>query len=168
MHITQRQEQFSNAYISAVAAVAGYSLYKPGVDDDSIDLGIAAKGSIGGTIHSPRLELQIKAPFKRNVVGATSMSYPLKKKNYDDLRYTNVYVPRILVVVVLADDISNWLYQCEEQLVIKHCAYWTSLRGEKELPIAQQSKSVHLSRDKIFNAETLKNLMDIISNGGHP
>lgn len=96
------------------------------------------------------------------------MSYPLKKKNYDDLRYTNVYVPRILVVVVLADDLNSWLYQCEEQLVIKHCAYWTSLRGEKELPIGQETKSVRLSKDKIFNVETLQKLMDIISNGGNP
>ncbi|MEH2410455.1 hypothetical protein [Nostoc sp.] len=52
MHITQRQEQFSNAYIRAVAAVVGYTLYKQEVDDDSIDLGIAAKGAIG-TIRSP-------------------------------------------------------------------------------------------------------------------
>ncbi|MEH2420354.1 MAG: DUF4365 domain-containing protein [Nostoc sp.] len=167
MHITQRQEQFGNAYIGAVAAVAGYTLYPLPVDDDSIDLGIAAKGAIG-TIRSPHLELQLKAPFKRNVVGATSMSYPLKKKNYDDLRYTNVYVPRILVVVVLADDLNSWLYQCEEELVIKHCAYWTSLRGEKELPIGQETKSVRLSKDKIFNVETLQKLMDIISNGGNP
>jgi hypothetical protein len=44
------------------------------------------------------------------------------KKNYDDLRYTNVYVPRILVVVVLADDINSWLYQCEEELVVSNPA----------------------------------------------
>lgn len=167
MYITQRQEQFGNAYIRAVAAVAGYTLYQQEVDDDSIDLGIAAKGAIG-TIRSPRLELQIKAPFKRNVVGAKSMSYSLEKKNYDDLRYTNFYVPRILVVVVLADDLNSWLYQCEEQLVIKHCVYWTSLRGEKELPIGQETKSVRLSKDKIFNVEILKQMMDIISKGGNP
>jgi hypothetical protein len=167
MHITQRQEQFSHAYIRAVAAVAGYTLYKPEVDDDSIDLGIAAKGVIG-TIRSPRLEFQLKAPFKRNVVRAESMSYSLSKKNYDDLRYTDIYVPRILVVVILADNINSWLYQCEEQLVMKHCAYWTSLRGKPELPDGQESKSVRLSNDKIFNVEALGTLMQTVSNGGAP
>jgi len=37
MDINQQKEQFSNAYIQAVASVAGYSLYKPNVDDDSVD-----------------------------------------------------------------------------------------------------------------------------------
>ncbi|MBE9258927.1 MULTISPECIES: DUF4365 domain-containing protein [Dolichospermum] len=167
MHITQCQEQFGNAYIRVITAVSGYSIYKPEVDDDSIDLGIAAKGGMG-TFRSPRLEIQLKAPFRRNIVGAESISYPLSRKNYDDLRYTNVYVPRILVIVVLADDINSWLHQCEEQLIMKHCAYWTSLRGEEELPTGQESKSVRLSRDKIFNVEALESLMQIISNGGTP
>jgi hypothetical protein len=38
------------------SAVAGYSLYRPEVDDDSVDLGIASRGNIG-SIRSPRLEL---------------------------------------------------------------------------------------------------------------
>lgn len=84
------------------------------------------------------------------------------------MRYTDVYVPRILVVVVLADDINSWLYQSEEELVMKHCAYWISLRGEQELPTGQKSKSLRLSRDKIFNVEALESLMKIISNGGAP
>jgi len=167
MYISNRQEQFSIAYIRAVTAVAGYDLSAPGVDDDSIDLVISARGPIG-TYRSPRLELQLKAPFQRNVVNAKSMSYSLNKKNYDDLRYTDVYVPRILVVVVLADDINSWLYPSEEELVMKHCAYWISLRGEQELPTGQKSKSLRLSRDKIFNVEALESLMKIISNGGAP
>ncbi len=47
MEINQQKEQFSNAYLQAVASVAGYSLYKPAVDDDSVDWGIAARGTIG-------------------------------------------------------------------------------------------------------------------------
>ncbi len=38
MDIDQRKEQFSHAYVKAVAAVAGFAWYKPSVDDDSIDL----------------------------------------------------------------------------------------------------------------------------------
>jgi hypothetical protein len=33
--INQQKEQFSNAYLQAITSVAGYSLYKPAVDDDS-------------------------------------------------------------------------------------------------------------------------------------
>ena len=38
MDINQRKEQFSRAYVLAVASAAGYAWYQPSVDDDSIDL----------------------------------------------------------------------------------------------------------------------------------
>jgi hypothetical protein len=60
MRINQREEQFSRAYVHAVASVAGYALYKPYVDDDSIDCGIAARGD-AGIFFSPRVELQLKS-----------------------------------------------------------------------------------------------------------
>ncbi|KYC38899.1 hypothetical protein WA1_33340 [Scytonema hofmannii PCC 7110] len=47
MDINQHKEQFSNTYLQALTSVAGYSLYKPFVDDDSVDWGIAAKGGEG-------------------------------------------------------------------------------------------------------------------------
>jgi len=54
MHISQQQEQFSRAYVHAIASVAGFTIYTPQVDDDSVDLGIAQTGG-RGTIRSPRL-----------------------------------------------------------------------------------------------------------------
>jgi hypothetical protein len=166
MHITQRQEQFSNSYIRAVASVAGYSLYKPEVDDDSIDLGIAAKG-VEGTIRSPRLELQLKCPLKKNVVAAKSISYSIKIKNYDDLRTTDVLVPRILVVVVVPDDIKDWLQQSEKVLLMKHCGYWVSLRGKPPTP-NNQTVTVSLSQTQLFTVEALTSLMSCVAQGGFP
>ena len=40
------EEQFQWAYVHAVASAAGFTLYQPAVDDDSIDLGVA-----GGIAH---------------------------------------------------------------------------------------------------------------------
>ena len=40
----QRKEQFSNAYVRAVVAAAGYTVNVPEVDDDSIDSTIHARG----------------------------------------------------------------------------------------------------------------------------
>jgi hypothetical protein len=57
--INQQKEQFSNTYLQALTSVAGYSLYKPFVDNDSVDWGIAAKGG-EGVVRAPRLELQLK------------------------------------------------------------------------------------------------------------
>ncbi|WP_445635831.1 hypothetical protein [Nostoc sp. DSM 114161] len=49
MYVNQQKEQFSNPYLQAITTVAGYSLYKPAVDDNSIDWGIAATGLMGRT-----------------------------------------------------------------------------------------------------------------------
>ena len=84
MNINLQKEQFSNAYIQAVTTVAGYSLYRPDIDDDSVDLGIAAK-NVTGIIISPRLELQLKCT-SRDLVDSNYIRYPLKLKNYGELR----------------------------------------------------------------------------------
>ena len=96
----------------------------PGVDDDSIDMGII--GEIPG--RRPRLELQLKCTARRI---ADVMRFPLKRKNYDDLR-CDCWVPRILVVVAVPERSEDWLAETENQLVM-HCrAYWASLAGQPE------------------------------------
>ena len=97
MDINQQKEQFSNTYLQAIATVAGYSLYKPSVDDDSVDWGIAAKGG-KGNIRATRFEFQLKSTA--SVVRENNLiSSPLKLKNYDDLKMDDFSIPRILVVV---------------------------------------------------------------------
>ncbi|GAA6621701.1 DUF4365 domain-containing protein [Scytonema sp. NUACC26] len=121
MDINQQKEQFSNTYLQAVATVAGYSLYKPSVDDNSIDLGIAAKGETG-RIRAPRLELQLKST-SRDILKDKLIRYPLILKNYNNLRMTDIAIPRILIVVLIPDNLANWLKQSEEELCLRHCGY---------------------------------------------
>lgn len=47
MELNQQKELFSEAYVRAVAAVGGFSVSQPEVDDDSIDLKIVARGGEG-------------------------------------------------------------------------------------------------------------------------
>ncbi|MCL6543278.1 MAG: DUF4365 domain-containing protein [Roseiflexus sp.] len=44
MNLSRQKEQFSIAWVRAVVSVAGYAVYHPEVDDDSVDLGIAVRG----------------------------------------------------------------------------------------------------------------------------
>jgi len=166
MNITQRQEQLSRAYVHAVASVAGCSISTPQVDDDSIDMQITSR--IGGILYnSPQIDLQLKAPFKRNVFNLRSMSYPLSKKNYEDLR-KKVLVPRILVVVVLADSEDDWIHHTEEELVIRHCAYWVSLKNEVDLADIKPSATIRLHKNQILDVAGLQTLMQIVADGGNP
>ena len=83
MHITMQQEQFSKAWVRALAAVAGYNITTCEVDDDSIDLGFAGNRRDGVDVKSPKLDIQLKCATNDDEHG-THLSYPLKMKNYDD------------------------------------------------------------------------------------
>jgi hypothetical protein len=63
MDINQRKEQFSHAFVRAVATIAGYTVARPEVDDDSIDLALSAKGGLA-TSRRPRIEIQTKCTHK--------------------------------------------------------------------------------------------------------
>lgn len=97
MDPSQQKEQFSIAWVRTVVSVAGYAVYQTSVDDDSVDLGIAMRGG-RGTVRSPRLEVQLKCTAAPNWQ-SDLMRFPLKRKNYDDLRVDNVLAPRMLIVV---------------------------------------------------------------------
>ncbi|NJL28865.1 MAG: DUF4365 domain-containing protein [Thermoanaerobaculia bacterium] len=158
-------EQFSLAYVRAVAAVAGVAVYQPSVDDDSVDLGLAARGS-QGALRSPRLELQVKATG-RDVLRHDGVHYPLRKKNFDDLRGSDFLVPRLLVVVVVPEKTVDWLDQSEEQLALRRCAYWLSLRDLPQRDIAS-TVTVFVPRSNLWTVEALSALMSRISRGEVP
>jgi Domain of unknown function (DUF4365) len=165
VNINQQKEQFSNTYLQAIASVAGYSLYKPFVDDDSVDWGIAAKGGTG-RIRAPRLELQLKSTSK-DVLGNSSIRYPLKLKNYDDLRMDDFAIPRILVVILIPETIEDWLTQSETETCMKECGYWISLRG---MPETQNTTAVTVTipRTNQFTVIALQSIMEGISQGVQP
>src|SRR5207237_680676 len=120
MHITHRQEQFSNAFLLAVAAAAGCSAAKPSVDNDSIDWTLSNRMT-----HSPKLDVQLKCTVLEALADG-NFHYELKKKNYDDL-IIDVSSPRILVLVIVPEPIEDWMHQTAEHLILRRCAYWISL-----------------------------------------
>ncbi|MDM8558411.1 DUF4365 domain-containing protein [Candidatus Parabeggiatoa sp. HSG14] len=167
MHISQQQEQFSRAYVHTIASVAGFTIYIPQVDDDSVDLGIAQTGG-RGTISSPRLEIQLKCTYYHKLeTSLPNFSYPLKRKNYDDLRTPNVMIPRILVVIRVPEDIAYWLHHDSEQRqTLRYGGYWLSLQGMPQKN--QKSIMVHLPRHQQFTIDSLQNIMQRLSQGGLP
>jgi len=164
MELNQQKELFSKAYVRAVAAVAGFSVNQLEVDDDSIDLHIVARGG-GGIIFSPELNLQLKCT-SRDVLDGQFIRYPLKIKNYNDLK-VNSQVPRILVVVLVPENVEDWLQQSELEMCMKNCAYWVSLRGQPERQNTTNI-TVELPRSHQFTVEALKSIMQRLSQGGLP
>jgi hypothetical protein len=122
-----QKEQFSNAFVVAVAAAVGCVTGQWNVDDDSIDWQLAIAGG-QGTLRSPRLELQLKCTASPKIADG-HLRFPLPAKNYQDLIPENLAVPRILVVVVVPERVEHWFTLSDESLILRNCAYWASLRG---------------------------------------
>jgi hypothetical protein len=165
MSINDRKDLFSRAYVRAVASVAGYTATVPELDRDSVDLQLAGVGG-GGTIRSPYLDLQLKCTGAEEL-SPTDFPLPLKIKNYDDLRATDLAVPRILVVVVVPPDIDDWLAVSEDQMIVRNCGYWHSLHGEPESENAT-TVTVRIDRERIFDVAGLQTLMQTVAAGGKP
>jgi hypothetical protein len=128
MDLSKRKEEFSYAYAHAIASVAGYGTSRPLVDNDSIDIQFLSNTK-NKYVRSPRIEAQLKATAQ-DLIRGEYIHYPLEIKNYNDLRDSNVVVPRILICILLLEDSpASWLNHTEEMLSMMKCGYWMSLKG---------------------------------------
>jgi hypothetical protein len=166
LDIAQQQEQFSNAYLLAVATVAGLNLAKPNVDDDSIDYYISGKG-FNGRFSRPQLDIQLKCHMHHECIGNGGFSYPLTIKNYNDLRATDIIVPRLLIVVIVPREVSDWLTQSDNEAQMKYCGYWQSVRN---MPDTSNTRTVSISipQSNRLDVQGLTNLMQRVASGETP
>lgn len=133
----------------------------PFTDRESVDLGFAGDGD---DMHvAPRLEAQLKCTAC-DVLCETELRFPLKVKNYNDLRTVRVMVPRILIVVCVPGSVAAWLSASEFKTVLKHSGYWISLRGEPETSNTQKV-TVAIPRTNRFTPEALSTIMARIATG---
>lgn len=61
-------------------------------------------------------ELTRGFPLNQETVWCSKLEvvYPLKRKNYDELRLTGIHVPRLLVVIQIPESEEEWLRHTEE------------------------------------------------------
>jgi len=166
MDLSRQKEQFSIAWVRAVVSVAGYAVYQPEVDDDSVDLGIAVRGG-RGTIRSPRLEVQLKCTAEP-IWQSDPMRFTLKKKNYDDLRGDDLLVPRMLIVVCVPEDVDRWIDQNEERMILQRCGYFLSLRTFPARSDGKSPVTVPIPRRQQFTVAALRDIMCEIGQGRRP
>jgi hypothetical protein len=151
----QQKEQFSIAYVRAVAAAARVNIYRVEVDEDSIDIGFSVK-SVAGRPQSPKLDAQLKCVTKLTSSG-DSFRYALKIKNYNELVGAH-YVPKILIAVLVPTSPKDWIDQTAERLSLLRCGYWVSLR---DLPESSNKAGVtiEIPRSQVFSVAALATLL---------
>jgi hypothetical protein len=157
-----RQEALSRAYVRAIAAHAGLSVSEP-EHDYGVDMSLRAI-TLRGTRRrdvGPQLDLQLKSTTRASV-GETHLNYDLEVVNYDDLRGLEVQAARILTVLVMPNDEEQWLSQSPEELVLRHCTYWLSLKGS---PATESTTTVRVSIPlaNVFSVAALQSIMQRLS-----
>ena len=105
-----------------IAAVAGVKVLRTEVDDDNIDIGLERTGGC-----APKLDLQLKCTADA-LPDSGDIAFPIKLKNYDDLRRSTV-APRWLVTMFVPPDCDDWFTVATppNEILLRHCAWWISL-----------------------------------------
>ncbi len=146
-----QKSRFSLAYIEAVAAQTGFHVEEVKVDRDSIDGTLMADFG-----KRPRIEFQAKATAQ-DVINEDHIHFPLPAKNYRDLIEETIN-PRILIVAVVPTEVNLWVNQTQDELCMRHSAYWLSLAG-KPPSSNKTSVTVRLPLANMFNRGQLVDLM---------
>jgi hypothetical protein len=153
MTLDLQEEQFSKAYIRAVAAVAGIKVLIPEIDDDSVDVQFSVK-SVAGKPVSPIIDIQLKCTAV-HAPKSGFIHFPLELKNYNDLRGNRV-VPRYLIVMLISKKITDWINHSDQELALRKCAYWVSLENQPESS-SKTRVTVKVPCSQLFAPDTLRN-----------
>lgn len=162
-----KESELSYAYLHAVASSVGAScgIASRSLDGNGIDATITGWGPFpnGGYLEEITIHIQLKATVGTPVEKNGHFSYFLKdNKRYDALRVDTVSVPRILVVLFLPANAADWLTISPQELIMKKCAYWASLRGAGA-PTNKTGETVYLPTSQIMNNNNLTEIFAKLS-----
>ncbi len=166
------ESELSYAYLHAVASKAGAACANCNRHEDNrgVDAKITAWGPFSGgganDLEEIDLKIQLKATIGTPLINDGYISYALNGINrYDDLRKQTLATHRILVVMFLPGNDTDWLQISEDELVLKKCAYWVSLRGAAQSANAT-SQTVYIPQAQIFNPTSLMDICGTLSRYG--
>ncbi len=154
----QRQETLSRAYIRTIAAQAGV-ICGDMVQDFGTDMFLRGVEQLDQQYfdNGPQLDLQLKSTFRAEV-RETKVLYDLEVRSYNWCRQEVVTQPRFLVLLVLPQDESQWLTQSIDEMILRRCAFWRSLRGEASTD-NQSTIRITIPLTNVFSVSTVRGWM---------
>lgn len=162
-----QKEEFSYAYIHAIASVAGFSFQiksRP-MDNAGVDATIEMPGESEDMLF-PKLDIQVKCTASTDIIDKDKdlIKYPLPVKNYNRLIHNNPLIPIILVIILVPENVDNWISISEQdqETLLRKCAYWISLTGQAKTK-NNTNKTIKISLKNIFTPDSLKSIMEKIA-----
>ena len=147
--VSHSKELMSLTYINALITPLGLNFNEPKIDNDGIDITIRGKG-FSGHYPKPQIEVQLKcaqiSAIRIDKI-AKEILYQLPVHNYNELIGPNL-IPSILVLHLVPNNQSDWMYFNKQSVILRHTSYWLSLDGLKKstnaayitvrIPLSQQ------------------------------
>jgi hypothetical protein len=164
---THRQESLSRAYIQAIASRCGLNCsfrdFDYGID---VTVHLIQRRENRYVESGFNLDIQAKSTFNATLNG-THVVYDMEAKTFNDLREPDVGTPRILVLLVQPEIENDWTGMTENELMLRRCAYWLSLKG-REPTTNKETIRVSIPRTNLFSVEALQGIMTRLRNGEEP
>lgn len=165
------ESEISYAYLHAVSGKAGMSC-KPGDrhdDGNGVDAEVNYRGVSGHPyIKHVQLNIQLKATIESPGTDPNFASYYIQGiKRYNKLRKDDSAIYKLLVVLFLHSDMSEWLKCTEEELILKNCAYWVCLYDAEESTNAT-GQTVYLPKSNLLTPDELIRLANLAAHKAVP
>lgn len=160
-------EQLHNAYVSAVVAEAG-ATYEQSRQDYGIDGCVSEVRKFpNGKYIATGLDFKCQLKATTNFVCRDDfVVYEMDVEAYNRLVLPEGPTLRLLVVLCLPKDWEDWLHISEDQLIMKHCCYWTHIVDSPS--DNKRSKTVYIPRQNIFSPEAIRVILEQIKRGEEP
>lgn len=138
MHSNQKKEEFSKAYLHAIAATCGWTLGTWSQDPHKIDSSIQKLiRNADETEEVLHIDFQLKCTESPTTDNAAFVSFTLDDDHYDQLKKRVGGKPLILVVIVVPNDTDHWfnLFKHEDgdahqSTLLKYCGYIAFISDE--------------------------------------
>jgi hypothetical protein len=157
------ESRLSYAYLHAVASHSGFLCREAtsAEDKEGIDAVVTAYGNFSGSYRTQiTINVQLKATIEVPTDNGNYLSYFVQGiKRYDKLREDHREPIRILMVLFLPEKHADWLSHSENELILKRCAFWMSLRNAPASD-NRSGQTVKIPKDQILNSDNLKKLIE--------
>lgn len=161
LSIQNIESELSYAYLHAIASKAGMNCKTGNRHDDNegIDAVVNYNGPIPETyITDVQIDVQLKATIKDGGDNPDYWTYYLQGVNrYDKLRLDSSPIVKILVVLFLPNNSEEWLKCSQDELILKHAAYWVCLHGAKASDNTT-GQTIYIPKTNLITPESLRNL----------
>lgn len=163
--MTAKLEQFSIGFVQLVAAAAGCWVKTHSTDYDGVDLTVVSSAEYE-RYYGPQFDLQLKCTTQHRLLRDDHMSWPLERDRFLKLVNPKRFIPALLGVLLVPEDIDSLLDVSEARFVSSSRMYWEYAAELGEIGEDKASKTVRLPRSNLFDVGGLQGIMRRIGEGG--